>query len=267
MAAQFVTFGAFDNLSEEEILKDKDIFLERKKYLLAFLLYSLSNPLLLTEENLSQLDNLILQKLSEKKMFNGHISTGLSMFMISFGLSYSLLSKEEKNELLKIDYSYESFKNFILKIYNNYIEKAKRNTPPFIHGFFKEKCFIVYCHLIGNTNIKENNFFKLIRDYFILEKYKNYFAKYRNESLFENIKNNIISKYPELKDKYGTNRYLDMFYSYFDSDNDYNNEFLKKKLDNYYNKEKNKIKKEVKKKNEEKDQNDNEYTPLKEKID
>ena len=105
---------------------------------------------------------------------------------------------------------------------------------------FRWKCFIVYCQTYEKTKIKNNNFIKLIRDYFILDKAKKTLSNLRNQQLFDEVRMKMIEIYPILKDNYGPNKKLDLFLSYFDEDNDYNNKYLNYILNNYYEKKGNK---------------------------
>ena len=96
--------------------------------------------------------------------------------------------ERRKKKLLTIkDYSYENVKTIIIKIYDEYIEKAKKNCPLELDIWFKESCFISYCHGIYHKNIQINNFLDLIKNYFILDKVNKLCSNYRDKDLFEDI--------------------------------------------------------------------------------
>ena len=125
-------------------------------------------------------------------------------------------------------------------MFNEIIDDAKNYLPNETYICLDEKCFIVYCQTYEKTKIKNNNFIKLIRDYFILDKAKKTLSNLRNQQLFDEVRMKMIEIYPILKDNYGPNKKLDLFLSYFDEDNDYNNKYLNYILNNYYEKKGNK---------------------------
>jgi len=254
-----ITFCTFkEKYSTEDLLKDKELFFEAKKAFLSHILYYYSfNVNSLNKEEISQMDNLIKKiKYENKPKF----VEGLSFFLIRFGLLYKCLSKEEKEELFILNYTYEECKKAIAKIYDNFIFNSKKNLPPQVYICFDEKCFIAYCQTICETAVvNKKNFLKLIRNYFILDEEKETYEEYRNQQLFKQIQEKMIKIYPELKNTYGINRYLDKFFSHLDPENDYNNTYIKNILDQYYNNKKNLINNN--------DVDNNEYTPLKEKSD
>ena len=86
----------------------------------------------------------------------------------------------------------------------------------------------------------KQNFLSFIKDYFILDKYKEYYGYLRDNKLFNKIRDKMIDIYPILKDNYGRkNKILDKFMRFFEEDNDYNYEFIKEILNNYDKKNKN----------------------------
>ena len=252
---KLVTFGTMKKLNKEDFQNELENFIFAKKNLVSNLLIGTTNLGLFPKIEISQIDNIIKKQLTQK---NGkEIYKAFNRFMVSFGLTFDLLNKEEKNQLLNIeDYSYENLKKIILKIYDEYIENSKKDCPSQIDICFKERCFIAFCHGISEKIITKNNFFELIRIYFILDKGNEVFSDYRDKELFKTIKSQMTDIYPYLKDKYGINKYIDKFFSFFDEENDYNNSFLKNKLDEYY---KNKKKE---KENNNNNKKDDEYYPL-----
>ena len=233
----FVNFGNFKECSEEEYNEDKNRFYKSKLRLLSILILGYSAYEQLKKEQISKMDNIIKQKLSGNCK---HIDFGLSYFLEDFGICYDFLSIEIKKELLTFDYTYENFKMLTIKMYNEFIEDAKKDLPKNLYICLDEKGFIAYCQIIAKTKIKKNNFIRLIRDYFILDGEGNSFSTLRNQQLFGEIRMKMIEIYPTLKDIYGPSRKMDLFLSYFDEDNDYNNNMLKYILNNYYeNKNKN----------------------------
>ena len=178
-----------------------------------------------------------------KKILSGNsdnIYIGLYTFLLGFGIYYNLLSEEIKQELLNLDYTYENCKIMANKMFNEFIEDAKKTLPDETYICLDEKYFIVFCEICKNTKINKNNFIKLIRDYFILDKAGEVYSKYRDQQLFGQIRMKMMDIYPLLKDKYGPSRKVDLLLRFVDEDNDYNNKILKYILDKYY-ENKNKI--------------------------
>lgn len=232
-----VTFGLYKKYNNnKEIEREQENFFFAKKTLLCILLYKMPDFNLLTEEDILQMDILIKIKREEKKLDKILIEYGYTSLLLMFGLKYDFLSKEKKNEILNIDYSYESCKKYVLNIYQEYIRESKKNVPKEIEICFKDMCFVRYCH-INEIKFKTNssNFISILKSYFLLDEYKGTYFEYRDNKIFEEIKNKLIDIYPKIKEKYGMNRHLDKFLSYMDKDNDYNYPFLKTILDNYYN--------------------------------
>ena len=248
-----VTFGKMKTLKKEkDFQKDLDNFVFAKKILVTNLIIGMTDYDFFPKIEISQIDNIIKEKLAENS--RKEICNAFVCFMVSFGLSFDLLSKEEKNQLLtNKDYSYENIKKIILNIYNDYIKKGKENCPSQIDICFKERCFISYCHF-NKKIIQKNNFLDLIKNYFILDKEKELYSNYRDKNLFEDIQKRITDAYPEWKDKYGINKYIDKFFSFFDKENDYNNSFLKNKMTQYYDNKKKEKENNNKKNNKEEDE-------------
>lgn len=231
-----ITFGNFMEYSEEQYNEDKKRFYESKLYFLGSLIYGFSEYKLKKEE-ISKMDDIIKKKLSGNCE---NIYIGLSSFLIDFGIFYDLLSKEIKQELLNLDYTYENCKIMAKKMFNEFIEDAKKILPYETYICLNDKYFIVFCEVCRNTKITKSNFIKLIRDYFILDKAKNVYSTCRDPQLFGQIRMKMMDIYPLLKDRYGISRKLDLLLRFVDDDNDYNYKILKYILDKYY-ENKNKI--------------------------
>ena len=130
------------------------------------------------------------------------------------GLSYIILDKKEKEKIRDMEFTYENWKNKSLILMNDYINRNKKISPPEIIICFDDICFPMFVQMSYGTNFESNNFLKFIRDYFLLEGYKETFEGLRNENLYNNIRKQMIDLYPTLKEKYGMNKYLEKFLSY-----------------------------------------------------
>ena len=239
-----VTFEFLKKFNEEEKQKEKDNFYWRKQILLCTLLYNIAWMDLLTENDISNMDELIEIKRNDKNTRKDTIDLAYTTFIASFGLSYHLLNNEEKIEFSKMELNYENCKKFALKIYDKYIDDSKKNTPKEFHFCFKDRAFLLFCHM-NKIAININNIVEYIKKYYFFDQGIWAFEEYRDNKVFNEVKNELISIYPKIKEKYGSNRYLDKFLRFFDEENDYNNPLIKDLLDKYY-KEKNNNDKEDK---------------------
>jgi len=219
--SDFVDFGRFNEMTEEKIKKDKELF----SVIFVSICALAKFPLELKEE---QKDGKYLNIIFQK----GIKRIDFSYFMTPFGISYDYLDKEEKEEFKKLFISYENVKKFTLNYQKKYIEKCKNSLPTDIRECFEDICFIIYCHIYGNPKIDAKIFIRNIRDYFILDKKKNIFEIFRKKDLFDKIKSKMIKLYPQLKKEYyGMNTTIEYLLSYIDGDNDYNYKILRDILD------------------------------------
>lgn len=235
-----VTFGKFKKFTkEEDLIEDKNLFINSKKVLLSYLLYEETEFDKLTKEQICDLDNLIKRELYNYNSLDIEdddiLYYAFYFFMFKFGLSIELISDQEKEELLTMDLSYENCKKMVLNIFDKYIEEMNNYWPDEIKVCYKERGFVSYCHCRENTIIKkDNSFLKVIRDYFLLDKGKFYYDDTRDNNLFNEIKIEMEKIYPELKEKYGMKKYLDKilgFLGYMPSDYSYDE--VSKLLNNY----------------------------------
>ena len=261
---RIVTFGLFKKFTEEDLLEDKKAFTNTKKRLLCYLLYENVNVEDLTEEEISQMDNLIKRQLHSKNLNpkeKVRNYEGMRMFASICGISYNLLNEKEKEILLNMDLTYENCKKMFLNILDEYTNKMKEIWPKDLEIYYEEKGFISYCHCYIEAIIKEdiknneNNFLRLIRDYFLLDYGEIFVGDYRDNDLFDKRRKEMKKKYPELKDEYGIkNRYFEKLLGFIgDQNSDYCYSEVRNILDDYYNKKKK--------------QNKNGYKALKQKDD
>lgn len=232
-----ITFGRFG--SEEDFKKDKELFLAKINHLFNALNYSLDNPV--NRDNEQELIEPLKQKIKERNVFSifeGSMGISLYIFMKSMGISYYLLTKEEKEKILKMDYTFENWKKKSGTILDAYLKKSKEICPSEIHFCFDDIFFIIYTQTIKQSDFTSKNFLTFIRDYFILEDANGLYDNYRDGKKYNLIREKIIDMYPELKMKYGRNATLDKFLSFIEPDNDYNHPIVKNILDNYYIKKK-----------------------------
>ena len=218
---------------------ERKTFLENKKNALNAL-YFFDCPLNLEIKKEEEINIMIKQKIEEQKNQLA-IKVAMNAIIKPWGISFTNLDKEEKNELFKLDFSFERFtkyaKEYLLKYRQNCI-----NLIPEMERCFDDEYFIYFCQLFGKPKITINNILNNIRDYFILDVCNEVFHRYRSDKEYQKIKKDITDFYPTIKNNYGINKYLDKFLSYFFNNNDYNHKETKVILDNYYNQNKNYIK-------------------------
>ena len=190
-----VTFGQFKKFTKEEDLQnDKINFINAKKELLSYLLYTTQTKSNLIKENESDMDNLIKKK-----------------------ISYNIINKEKlKFDIISLELTYDSFKKMVLNIYDEYINTMKKMWPNELEICYKERGFIAYCHYHRHLEIQKDNFMYIIRDYFLLKKEESIYGYYRDNDLFDTIRKKVEYLYPIYKEKYGMNRYLEKILSYID---------------------------------------------------
>ena len=227
--ASIITFGRFRR--KEHWDRDKEIFIKYLKELV----YRLTDDKVLSEkDNELEIAGPLKQILKEQNtFFNLIFPDFLSSFMAHMGLSYYNLTKQEKKEILEMEFTFENWKNKTITMSNNYIEKAKKICPLEIQFCLDDPIFIFYVQVDKHQEFKLNNFLSFIRDYYILEESKDILEKFYEPNKFNENRNKIIEEYPKLKEKYGKNKTLDKFLSYIGEDSDYKYEIVRNILEEY----------------------------------
>ena len=222
----------------EDTKEEKKLFLERLNYLIHSLEYNDKKEY--NEKEIIDVTKIVLKKYVTDSYHNLYTDS-LSIFLTSMGLSYFILTPEEKKEILEMDYTYDNWRIKSQELIDSFNIRIKNVFPENLRFCLEDKYFVLHIRICYHKDFKINNFIKFIRDYFILDKTLPDILKNRECQLFFDIKKRVYSIYPEVKEKYGMNRTLEKIYSFFFSDSDYNNEKTKELLDNYYkNKQKNK---------------------------
>ena len=231
-----IFFGRYGPVEDTKI--EKEQFLESLNHLIQT--YEHNFKIKYNEKEIVDILKIKLKELITDSTSN--IKTGvLSVFLTSMGLSYYILSPEEKKEILEMDYTYENWKIKSQELIESFNIRIKNAFPKMLWFCLEDKYFILHIRIIYHKEFKINNFIIFIRDYFILDKSLPFILENRECQLFYDIKKKVYAIYPEVKEKYGMNRILEKICSFFLTDTDYNYEKTKEFLDNYYkNKQKNK---------------------------
>ena len=232
-----IYFGRYGPVEDTKI--EKKLFMERLNYLFHSLAFNDTK-----EYNEKEIVDVLRIKLKERvtdSIYN--TATGVfSDFLISMGLSYYILSPEEKKEILEMDYTYDNWKIKSQELIESFNIRIKNAFPKMLWFCLEDKYFILHIRICYDIDFKINNFIIFIRDYFILDKSIEFILENRECQLFYDIKKKVYAIYPEVKEKYGMNRILEKICSFFWTDSDYHHEKTKEILDNYYkNKRKNKM--------------------------
>ena len=229
---KFITFGRFG--SEENWKKEREQFLQYKKELINML-----SGFEIKEKSLEGIEETKINEMIKIyiKECKSILLIPLGIFMRFMGLSYIALSNEERNEIEEMDFTYENWKKKSKILYDKFLKNSLDIFPMEVKFCFEDKFFPLYVIVVKEDIFKKNNFITFIRDYFILDDGYYIFNEFRDEKLFNDLQKKIIKIYPIIKEKYGTNRYIEKFFSYMNPENkknDYNNKYIKNILDNYY---------------------------------
>ena len=229
---KFITFGRFG--SEENWKKEREQFLQYKKELINML-----SGFEIKEKSLEGIEETKINEMIKIyiKECKSILLIPLGIFMRFMGLSYIALSNEERNEIEEMDFTYENWKKKSKILYDKFLKNSLDIFPMEVKFCFEDKFFPLYVIVVKKDIFKKNNFITFIRDYFILDDGYYIFNEFRDEKLFNDLQKKIIKIYPIIKEKYGTNRYIEKFFSYMNKENkknDYNNKYIKNILDNYY---------------------------------
>jgi len=92
-----VTFGKFHNLSTEELQKDKELFLEKKRDLASYSFGHNTKTSKYKEMEESQIDEIIKEKSTRIKS-SYEVKSALHQFLLGIGLNEKLLNDDEKNK-------------------------------------------------------------------------------------------------------------------------------------------------------------------------
>lgn len=238
----YVTYGRFGNKADLE--KEKTLFLgiiQNTIHNICFLYKIDININIYEVKDEIEISNIFKDLIKKRNKSDRYYDYSLEFLMTVLGLPPNGLSQEEKDEIWKMDFTFKSWEIKSNDLFNKYFEKAKKICPKEAQFCLEDKVFLMYIHTIGQCEFRLDNFLHFIRDYFILEKSRDYFKEYVPQDKFDEIKRKVINIYPKLKEKYsGMNRYLEKFLGFF-IDNDYYYSPVKKILDDYYSGKNNKL--------------------------
>ena len=225
----YISFGRFGK--KEQWDKEKELFLDELRLLVSEITKNKENKELYAKANEIELVKTLKQMIAKKNYDNSNFDFSIRDFMVHLGLSYKILTKSEKKEILEMEFTYDNWKNKSKILYNNYLMKCIKNCPKKIDFCLEYSIFVTNVLSGYGCELTINNFLRFIRNFFILERDTWYYKEYIDMEEFNNLKKRVIEIYPELKEKYGVNRILEKnFLCYLDNDNDYNYEIMKNLL-------------------------------------
>ena len=229
-----IYFGRYEPV--EDPIIEKKLFLERLNDLIHTLTHN-------NTKQYNEKEIVDAFKIKKKEIVTDSIYTAIfSNFLVSMGLSYYILTSEEKKEIMEMDYTYDNWKIKSQELIENFNIRIKNAFPKMLWFCLEDKYFVLHIRICYHKDFKINDFIIFIRDYFILDDSLPLILENRECQLFYDIKKKVHEIYPEVKEKYGMNRILEKICSFFWFDSDYHYEKTKKILDDYYkNKQKNKI--------------------------
>ena len=230
-----ITFGRFGH--DEDIQKEKEFFLKN----LNFLMFKLNGFKGKMDYKEAEIIKPLKEKLNhdikadEKSFISLGTDSCLSGFLEKMGLSYFNLNQKEKEEILKMDFTYDNWKIKSNELINSFIQRIKNASPQIAQFCFDDIYFIFHIQIIYRYEFKLKYLPTYIRDYFILNNTIEPLKEYRNPELYNDIQKKVIILYPRIKEECGINRIFEKILSYF-MFNDYHYEKTRKILDDYYNK-------------------------------
>ena len=235
-----ITFDFFGPLSKELLIKDKNAFIKSKKCFFNYLNSEVySEPDYLKNKNEEEIDSMIKEKIIkyQKKYQEFHIN----IYLYELGLNKDLFTEKEIDNITQIGFKYETWAKIKKKKYEEHIRNCIKKLSPKISKCFQDKGFIDYTFRYSPSATKYNmsEYAIMIRNYFILDMKKNIYEKYRNKSLFNEIKNEMKEIYPSLKEQYQSKNIFDKIYNLFfvtPYDLDNKNETMIEIFKNYNNK-------------------------------
>ena len=227
-------FKLWIKLTEEEIKKEKETFLEFKRILYDHLKIFVDNIDIKSKFPEEKEMDIYIKNKMKNDISGYYINDHMDYFLQLFGILYSRLNTNQKKELINSDLTYESISNFAKKVTKDYINGCKEILPEEVKECFNDYCFPMYCQTKRDTELNKSNFLIYIRDYFILNEEETSFENFRNKVEFEYIRNKMKSIYGKLKDKYdGKNDFIERYFLRFFINSDYNYEETTKLLDEY----------------------------------
>lgn len=233
-----ITFGRYGHVEDEK--KEKEYFLVNLNELIYQLSgYSDPYPKYNEIEIVKPFKDLFIRKINST-YFNSIYYSCLSSFLKIMGLCYYTLTPKEKEDILDMDFTYENFKEKSPSIINNFIKRVKKEFPSSLSSCADDIYFIFHIQFCYQESFSFKNFIEYIRDYYILDETIPNLQNYRDDKKYKEMQKKVIDIYPEIKEKYGMNRILEKFISFFTPNTDYHSEKTKKILNDYYEKKKNK---------------------------
>ena len=127
------------------------------------------NKELYAKANEIELAKTLKQMIAKKNYDDFNFEDSIAAFMFRLGLSYRILTKSEKKEILEMEFTYDNWKKKSEILYNNYLMKCRKNCPQKIYFCLDYSIFVTDMLSCYECELTINNFLRFIRDFFILE--------------------------------------------------------------------------------------------------
>ena len=180
-------FGRYGSL--EDTKEEKKLFFERLNSVIHTLEYNDKKQY--NEKEIIDVTKIVLKKYVTDSYYNFYTDV-FSVFLIPMGLSYYILSPEEKKEILEMDYTYDNWRIKSQEFIDSFNIRIKNAFPENLRFCLEDKYFVLHIRICYYKDFKINNFIKFIRDYFILDKTLPDILENRECQLFFDIKKECI---------------------------------------------------------------------------
>ena len=139
----------------EDTKEEKKLFLERLNYLIHSLEYNDKKEY--NEKEIIDVTKIVLKKYVTDSYHNLY-TDALSIFLTSMGLSYFILTPEEKKEILEMDYTYDNWRIKSQELIDSFNIRIKNVFPENLRFCLEDKFFVLHIRICYHKDFKINNF-------------------------------------------------------------------------------------------------------------
>ena len=150
-------FGRYGPVEDTKI--EKKLFLERLNGLVHTFEYN--NKKEYNEKEIIDVVKIILKKYITDSYSNLY-TENFSAFLSPMGLSYYILSPEEKKEILEMDYTYDNWKIKSQELIDSFNIRIKNAFPKMLWFCLEDKYFVLHIRICYFKDFRINNFINFI---------------------------------------------------------------------------------------------------------